>query len=182
MTHANWIQSILAVLLSLSALSAQAEGKIGIVNIERLFRDSVPAQRALKKIEKEFEKREVELQKMSKSLQALQESLEKSGTTMSDADRRNKERELRELERDFQRKSREFREDINQRRNEELAVVLERANKAIKVIAEAEKFDIVFQEAVWVSPRIDITDKVIKALAEGTQAGPSASTPGASGK
>lgn len=167
----------IAVLIAFAGFggSALAEGKIGFVSTERIFKDSAPAVRALKKIEKDFEKREQELQKMSKQLQSLQDSLEKNATTLSDADRRNKEREMRDLEREFQRKSREFREDINQRRNEELAAVLERANKAIKAIAEAEKFDIVFQEAVWASPRIDITDKVIKALADA----PAAAAPGA---
>ena len=86
---------------------------------------------------------------------------------MSESDKRNKEREFNDLNRDFQRKQREFREDLNQRRNEELAAVLERANKAIKAIAEAEKYDVILQEAVYAAPRVDITDKVIKALADG---------------
>ena len=164
------VKLMAAFALGATALGAAAEGKIGFVNTERIFKDSQPALKALKKIEKEFEKRETELQKMSKSLQAMQESLEKNSATLSDADRRNKERDLREQEREFQRKSREFREDINQRRNEELSAVLERANKAIRVIAEAEKYDIVFQEAVWAAPRIDLTDKVIKALADNAAA------------
>jgi len=96
----------------------------------------------------------------------MQEGLEKNAVTMSETDRKNKEREFNDLNRDFQRRQREFREDLNQRRNEELAAVIERANKAIKVIAEAEKYDIIFQDAVYANPRIDITDKVIKALAD----------------
>jgi outer membrane protein len=155
-----------AIGVSMVASSALADGKIGFVNTERILRDAAPSVRAIKKIEKEFEKRDTELQKMSKSLQSLQESLEKNAATLSDADRRNKEREARDLERDLQRKSREFREDMNQRRNEEFSAVLERATKAIKQVAEAEKLDVVFQDVVWASPRIDITDKVIKALAD----------------
>jgi outer membrane protein len=175
----NFIQGLVGMALLVSAWPACAEGRIGFVNTERIFRDSAPAARALKKIEKEFEKRDAELQKMSKSVQSLQDSLEKNSASLSDVDRRAKERELRELERDLQRKSREFREDINQRRNEELAAVLERANKVIKQIAEAEKFDIVFQEAVWASPRIDITERVIKMLSENASAAaaPVAATP-----
>jgi outer membrane protein len=96
----------------------------------------------------------------------MQEALEKNSMTMGEGERRNKEREFNDLNREFQRKQREFREDLNQRRNEELAGVLERANKTIKQIAEADKYDIIFQEAVYASPRIDITDKVIKALSE----------------
>jgi outer membrane protein len=84
---------------------------------------------------------------------------------MSETQRRSKEREFGELNRDFQRKQREFREDLNQRRNEELAQVITEANRVIRQIAEQEKFDIIFQEMpAYVSPRIDITDKVIKAL------------------
>ena len=96
----------------------------------------------------------------------MQDELEKDGVTMPRAQRRNKERDFGELNRDFQRKQREFREDLNQRRNEELAQVVEQANRIIRQIAEQEKFDLIFQEAVYANPRIDITDKVIKALDE----------------
>ena len=94
----------------------------------------------------------------------MQDELEKDGVTMAEAQRRNKERDFGDMNRDFQRKQREFREDLNQRRNEELAQVVEQANRVIRQIAEQEKYDIIFQEAVYASPRIDITDKVIKAL------------------
>jgi len=141
-----------------------ADNKIGFVNTERVFRDAAPAVRAQKKIEQEFAKRDQEMQKMDEQIRKLQENLEKNVVTMPEAERRIKEREFGELSKDFQRKQREFREDLNQRRNEELAAVLERANRTIKAIAEAEKYDIIFQEAVYASPRIDITDKVIKAL------------------
>jgi len=144
--------------------AAAAELKIGFVNTERVFRDAAPAVRAQKKIEQEFAKRDQDIQKMAAQIRKMQEDLEKNSVTMTESDRRNKEREFGEMSKDFQRKQREFREDLNQRRNEELAAVLERANRTIKAIAESEKYDIIFQEAVYASPRIDITDKVIKAL------------------
>lgn len=157
-----------AGLLSLPAhYAAAADTKIGVVNTERVLRDAAPAVRAQKKIEKEFEKRDQEMQRLAKQLQTMQEGLEKNAVTMSESEKRNKEREFNDLSREFQRKQREFREDLNQRRNEELAAVLERANKAIRSIAEAEKFDVILQEAAYVAPRVDITDKVIKAMADG---------------
>jgi len=152
----------LAALMSSSVFAA--DYKIGFVNTERVFRDAAPAVRAQKKIEQEFAKRDQEMQKMDEQIRKLQENLEKNAVTMPDIERRNKEREFSDLNKDFQRKQREFREDLNQRRNEELAAVLERANRTIKAIAEADKYDIIFQEAVYASPRIDITDRVIKAL------------------
>lgn len=151
----------------LLAMPVWADTKIGFVNTEKIFREAAPAVRAQKKIEKEFEKRDQEMQRLAKQLQAAQESLEKNAVTMSETEKRNKERDFNDLNRDFQRKQREFREDLNQRRNEELAAVLERANKAIKAIAEAEKYDVILQEAVYASPKLDITEKVIKALADG---------------
>lgn len=153
---------ILSMLIGSSA--AASELKIGFVNTERVFRDAAPAVRAQKKIEQEFAKRDQDIQKMAAQIRKMQEDLEKNSVTMTESDRRNKEREFGEMSKDFQRKQREFREDLNQRRNEELAAVLERANRTIKAIAESEKYDIIFQEAVYASPRIDITDKVIKAL------------------
>jgi outer membrane protein len=143
---------------------AQAEGKIGFVNTERVLRDAVPAVRAQKKIEAEFSKRDQELGKVAEQLKKMQDDLEKNGVTMPESQRRNKEREFGDLNRDFQRRQREFREDLNQRRNEELAGVVEQANRIIRQIAEQEKYDIIFQDAVYANPRIDITDKVIKAL------------------
>lgn len=156
----------IAAIAALAAGDAAAELKVGYVNTQRLFREAPIAVKAQKKLDAEFSKRDQDLQKLAKQLQSKQESLEKNAVTMAESDRRNQERELAELNRDIQRKQREFREDLNLRQNEEMAAVLERANKAIKQIAEAEKFDLIFQEAVFVSQKLDITDRVIKALAE----------------
>ncbi|MBI2314073.1 MAG: OmpH family outer membrane protein [Betaproteobacteria bacterium] len=157
-----------AAVLGLGATAAIAADpyKIGFVNTDRVLREAIPAVKAQKKIEKEFSARDQELQKVAKQMRDLRTSLEKDGVTMSESDRRNKERDLANLTRDFQRAQREFNEDLNLRKNEELAIVLDRANKAIQSIAEAEKFDLILQEAVFRSNRIDITDKVIKALAD----------------
>ena len=155
-------------LLSFSA-AVLAEGKIGFVNSQKILNDAPQAARAKKKIEKDFEKRDQDLQRIAKQLQGMQENLDKNAVTMAESERRTKEREFGELNRDFQRKQREFREDLSQRQNEEMASIFERVNKIIKQIAEAEKYDIIFQEAVYANPRIDITDKVIKALGDGTK-------------
>jgi outer membrane protein len=158
--------------LAQNAVKAEAakpggEYKVGFVNTERLFRDAAPAKRAQQKLEKEFAARDAEIQKVAKQVRDLQAQLEKDGATMSESDRRNKERDLANLSRDLQRAQREFREDLNLRRNEELASVQERANKVILQIAEVERFDLILQDpVVFASPRIDITDKVIKALAD----------------
>jgi len=146
--------------------SACAEVKIGFVNSQRILNDAPQAAKAKKKLEKEFEKRDQELLKLSKQLQTLQETLEKNSVTMTETERRTKEREFNDLNRDFLRKQREFKEDLNLRQNEEMAAIYERVNKVIKGIAEVEKYDIIFQEAVYANPRIDLTDKVIKALGE----------------
>ena len=150
--------------LTVPAGPALAQGKIGVVQIERIVRDSQPALRAQKKLEAEFSKREAELAKVADQLKRTQDELEKDSVTMPEAQRRNKERDFNEMNREFQRKQREYREDVNQRRNEELGQVIELANRIIRQIAESEKYDIIFQEAAYANPRIDITDKVIKAL------------------
>ena len=153
-------------ILSLSA-GALAEGKIGFVNSQKILNDAPQAARAKKKIEKDFEKRDQDLQRIAKQLQGMQENLDNNAVTMAESERRTKEREFGDLNRDFQRKQREFREDLSQRQNEEMAAIFERVNKIIKQIAETEKYDIIFQEAVYANPRIDITDRVIKALGDG---------------
>ena len=154
-------------LVVVAGVAAAAEYKIGFVNTERLFREATPAKRAQAKIEKEFATRDAEIQKLAKQVRDLQASLDKDGPTMAEGERRNKERDLANQSRDLQRMQREFREDLNLRRNEELAGIQERANKVIQQIAESEKFDLILQDpVVYASQRIDITDKVIKALAD----------------
>ena len=151
---------------------ALAQSSIGFVSLERILREAPAAQRAQKKLEQEFSQRGQELSKMSEQLKQMQGNLEKNALTMSDSERQKREREFGDVNRDFQRRQREFNEDLAQRRKEEFEGVLERANRAVKQIAETEKLDIVFQneQVVWASTRIDITDKVIKAL-EDTRAG-----------
>lgn len=162
----NSSKLFLALMMALGLqLNAQSqEVKIGFVSTERIFRDAAPAKAATAKLEQEFSKREKDLQELASRVKSSAEKLDKDAPVLTDGDKMKRQRELTEMDKDFQRRQREFREDLNQRRNEELAIVLERANKVIKQIAEAEKYDIVFQEAVYSSPRIDITDKVLKAL------------------
>jgi outer membrane protein len=151
--------------LSSASLAHATDFKIGVVDTERILRESAPAVQAEKKIEKEFEQRDLEMKKVAKQAKEIQIYFEKEGLTPVDAEHRTKERELANLNVNLQRMQREFREDLNLRKNEELALVLARANKAIKAIAEIEKYDLVLQEAVYRNPKIDITDRVLQYLA-----------------
>ena len=161
------MKTIAAVLLAFAAFAAHAaELKIGFVNTERVFREAAPAKRAQQKLEREFATRNAELAKVEKQGRDLQTELERENVTIAEAQRREKERQLADISRNFQRLQREIREDLNLRRNEELASVQERATRVINQIAEQEKFDLIVQEAVFASTRIDITDKVIRALAD----------------
>ena len=147
-----------------AAAPALANTKVGFVNTERLLREAPLSVAAQKKLEREFATREQELQKLAKQARDLQAQLDKDGVTMSDSERKTKERDLGNLNRDLQRQGREFREDLNLRRNEELGQIQERARKAIQEIARAEKYDLIVEQAVYVDPKNDITDRVMKAL------------------
>ncbi len=153
-----------AALLALPALSQAQELRIGYVSGERVLRDSLPAKAAQAKLEAEFSKREKDLADVAARLKATSDKLEKDAPTLSEAERGRRQRDLVEQDREFQRKRREFQEDLTQRKNEELGAVIERANKTIKQIFDAEKYDLILQDATFVSPRVDITEKVIKAL------------------
>jgi len=147
-----------------AAAPVLADTKIGFVNTEKLLREAPLSVSAQKKLEREFAARDQELQKLAKQARDMQAQLDKDGVTMSDSERKNKERDLGNLNRDLQRQGREFREDLNLRRNEELGQIQERARKAIQDIARAEKFDLIVEQAVYFDPKIDITDRVMKSL------------------
>ena len=158
---------LIFVLINLNPMtSIAADLKVGFVSTERIFRESGPAKKALKALEKEFAPREESIKKLGKQVRDLQVKLEKDALTMNESQRRRREGEIAKINREFKREQREFREDLNMRRNEELSVVLQIANTVVEEIAIDEKFDLILQEAVYRNPRIDITDKVIEALAD----------------
>ncbi len=154
----------LALFATAAAPVAAQDLKIGYVNSERVLREATPAKAAQTKLEAEFGKRERELNDTAAKLKTAADRFEKDAPTLSESDKNRRQRELVEQDRDLQRKRREFQEDLNQRRNEELAAVVERANRVIKQIFDAEKYDLILQEVVFAGARVDITDKVIKTL------------------
>ena len=159
------VAALLAVaLMAMAPIARSQELKIGVVNSDRILRDSTPARAAMQKLEGEFSKRDKELQDVGARLKSSAERFEKDTPVMTETDRARRQRELAEMDREFQRKQREFREDFNQRRNEELQALLERTNRIIRQMAEQEKYDLILQEAVYFNPRIDITEKVLRAL------------------
>ena len=152
-----------SMMVAASAVQAQ-ELKIGYVNSERVLREANLAKVAQSKLEAEFGKREKELRDLETKLRGAAEKLEKDAPTLSEAERGRRQRDVVEQERDLQRKRREWQEDLTQRKNEELSSVVEKANKVIKQIFDAEKYDLILQDAIHFSPRVDITKKVIDAL------------------
>jgi outer membrane protein len=159
--------AVAAALAAAAALAQAQELKVGYVNSEIVLRDANPAKAAQARLQAEFGKREKELAEQGSRLKAAGDKLDKEGPTLSEAERSRRQRELIDQDREFQRKRREFQEDLNQRKNEELAAVVERANKVIKQIFDQEKYDLILQDAVHWSPRVDITKKVIDALNAG---------------
>jgi outer membrane protein len=148
-----------------SVNSAQAqETKIGYINSQRIVNEAAPYKAASAKIKQDFGKRVQDLQDMDARLKGMQAKLEKDAPIMSEADRNKGQHDLIELGKEFQRKQRELQEDLTQRQNEEREIVFDRVNKVIQQIADAEKYDLVIQDALYHSARVDITDKVLKVL------------------
>jgi outer membrane protein len=166
MTMMKTLAAAAMLVLAITGAHAQ-ELKIGYVNSERVLKEANPAKAAQAKLETEFGKREKDLADVANRLKAAADKLDKDSPTLSDAERTRRQRDLVEQDREFQRKRREFQEDLNQRKNEELSGVVERANKVIKQIFDAEKYDLILQDAVHWSPRVDITKEVIDALNAG---------------
>lgn len=160
--------AVLATLATCGSLAAHAqEFKLGFVNTERVFREAATAKQAQAKLEQEFSKRDKDLAEIRNNLKTASEKFEREAPTLSESQRAARQKQLIEQDREFQRKTREFQEDLNARKNEEQQIVVERANRAVKQVAESEKYDVIFQEAVYINPKHDITDKVIKALNAG---------------
>jgi outer membrane protein len=150
--------------LALTAHAQAEDFRVGFVNTDRIFREANTAKAAQAKLEQEFSRREKELNDLGNGLKSASEKFEREAPTLTESQRQQRQRQLIDQDREFQRKRREFQEDLNARKNEELQQVLDRANRVVKQVAEAEKYDLILQEAVYINPKHDITDKVIKAL------------------
>ncbi len=161
---AFYAAAALCLVVSFAAPARAQEFRIGFVNTDRIFREANMAKAAQTKLEQEFAKREKEMADLGVSIKTAADKFEKDAPTLSESQRATRQKQLVEQDRDFQRKRREFQEDLTARRNEELQQVLERANRVVKQVAEAEKYDVVLQEVVYVNPKHDITDKVVRAL------------------
>ena len=160
-------QCALVVASGFLVFAAQAQEqavKLGFVSTDRVIKEASAAKAAQTKLEQEFSKREKDLTELGASVKSMAEKFEKDAPTLPESQRISRQKQLVDQDREFQRKRREFQEDLNSRKNEELQLVIQRANKVIKEIAVAEKYDFIFQDAVYVNPKHDMTDKVIKAL------------------
>ena len=159
----------IAIALALGSLGAvlpaQAEEfKAGFIHTDRVFREASTAKAAQAKLEQEFSRRDKELNDLGNTLKTATEKFERDAPTLSESQRATRQRQLVDQDREFQRKRREFQEDLNARKNEELNQLGERINKVVKQLAEQEKYDIIVDQAVYINPKHDVTDKVIKAL------------------
>lgn len=150
---------------TLTAWAACAQDfRVGFINTDRVFREANVSKAATSRLEQEFGKREKEIADLEGKLKNSSEKFDREAATMPEAQRNIRQKQLVEQDRDLQRKRREFQEDLNARKNEEMQQVFERATKTVKLVAENEKYDVILQEAVYINPKHDITDKVIKAL------------------
>ena len=158
-------QCWLGLALSLFMFSANAQAfRIGYVNTDRIFKEANAAKAAQAKLEREFAKRQKDLVDQGNTIKAASDQLEREGPTLPNSQLITRQQQLQDQDRDFQRKRREFQEDLNSRKNEELQQLLDRANQVVKQIAVTEKYDVILQQAVYINPKLDITDEVIKAL------------------
>ncbi|HEY0841972.1 OmpH family outer membrane protein [Methylotenera sp.] len=162
----QFLKSLLVASLITFAASAQsAELKVGYVQVDKILQDAPQTAESGKKLEKEFSPRSQELERMAKQIKDIETVLDKEGLTLSESERRTKERDAQNIKIEFQRKQRELREDINLRKNEELGSLQDRINKAVQSVSEAEGYDLVVYSGVaYASKKIDITDKVLKLL------------------
>jgi outer membrane protein len=156
---------VLASLLTFAISAQSAELKVGYVQVDKILQEAPQTAESGKKLEKEFSPRSQELDRMAKQIKDLETALDKDGLTITEADRRSKERDVQNIKTEFQRKQRELREDINLRKNEELGSLQDRINKAVQSVAKAENYDLVMYSGVaYAADKIDITDKVLKLL------------------
>jgi outer membrane protein len=156
-----------AAALAMAGTVAAADFKVGFINIDRIFQESNAAKASQTRLETEFSKRQKQIEELGASVQDASKKLERDAPTLSEAQRIQRQRDLVQMDQDFQRSRREFQEDLALRKNEELQKVLEMANKVVKDVAKSDNYDLILQDAVYMSPKHDITERVLRSLNAG---------------
>lgn len=156
---------LLAATMALTVVGAIAQDtRVAAVNVDRIMRDSATAKAVSSRLEQEFSKREKEIRATADQLRQAVEKFDREAPTLPESQRTARQRQLVDQERDLQRRQRDFNEELNQRRFEAQQQIIERLNRVIRTIAEAEKYDLIVSEAYYISPRVDITDRVMTQL------------------
>jgi len=163
------LKSGIWILAGLGALAASpawtTELKIAVVDFGRLLEDSPQYKAAQETIRSEFTPRQRELQNQQNTLKAKEDKLQKDGATMSESQRQNADKELRDSYREFQRKQSELQDDFNARRNEEMSRLQKTLIEQVRTFAKSQNFDLVLADGViYTTPTIDITPQVLAAL------------------
>ncbi len=155
-----------ALVGGLLSTSVLAEGiRVGVVNPVKVLESAPQAEAARKRLEQEFAPRDRTLVAAQKDIKQKEEKLSKDGPVMSEAERRNIERDIISSKRELKRDQDEFREDLNFRRNEEFGKIQRLVIQVIQEVAKAQSFDLIVGEGViYASEKIDVTDEIIKRL------------------
>ncbi len=156
---------LMAGVLMLPVSVNAADTKIGFVNGTRLVEESPQAQAAAERIKKEFEPRQQEILEAQQQLRDREERFLKDSAFMSATEKQKKQREIVSTQRELKLKDTELREDFTIRRNQEMAKVWEVLREAIQAYAKDQNFDLILFEGVsYASPKVEVTDAVLKRL------------------
>ncbi len=159
-------RGIAAVLALFVAQAIAQSPKIGYVSGARLEKESAIMQQAAEEIRRELAPREQQLQALQKQGMDLQQQLEKGGDSMPPAERQAKEKTLNGIAQQFEQMRRSLAEDLEILRREKYQRAVVQVNAVIQSIADAGKYDLIVQEAVYNNAQIDITDQVLKEIAK----------------
>lgn len=156
--------SIVAALLGAPALSYAQSSRVGVVNTERILNESDLGKASAQRLEQEFSAEQRRIEEQEQRFQGMVESYQRDLPTLSESARTTRLTQLQQEEQNVLRARSDFQRNLNNRRNQELQVLLERANAAIRQVATNERFDLILTEAVFVKPELDITDRVLTIL------------------
>ena len=156
--------SLLLTLLFVTNICV-AELKIGVVNIARVLEKAPQAEKAQRRMEKEFSPRKRHLDSQVREIKSLDEKLARDASVMGESERRRLERDILAKRREAKRTQQEISEDFNLRRNEELGKLQKRILEAVRALAQDENYDLLLTDGViYSSQQIDVTDQVQRKL------------------
>ncbi len=139
---------------------------VGYVDLQKVSYMAKPVQETISSVEEALKPKQQEAEKKMQQLDVLKMSYEQQKSILSEKHRKERQREIREIEDEVETLSEQINEMLTDMETNQLSPAYDMIMEQVRRIAQRKGLDLVLpvESVIWADPSLDITDDVIEAL------------------